>query len=94
MIILIAQIQIKPGQSDAFLNAVKAAIAPSRAEAGCLQYTFHREADASDHFVFYEQWQNQTAFDAHIASDHYQTYRTQTAELVLDRKLTFLDEIL
>lgn len=32
MIILIAQIQIKPGQSDAFLNAVKAAIAPSRAE--------------------------------------------------------------
>ncbi|WP_214765759.1 MULTISPECIES: putative quinol monooxygenase [unclassified Exiguobacterium] len=94
MVILIAQIQVKPGQGDAFLDAVKAVIAPSRAEAGCLQYTFHRETGASDHFVFYEQWQDQLAFDAHIASNHYQTYRTQTAALVLDRKLTFLDEIM
>lgn len=94
MVILIAQIQVKPGQDDAFLDAVKAVIAPSRAEAGCSQYTFHRETGASDHFVFYEQWQDQLAFDEHIASNHYQTYRTQTAALVLDRKLTFLDEIM
>jgi quinol monooxygenase YgiN len=33
---------------------------------GCLSYIWHQREDNPDEFVLYEQWQDQSALDAHI----------------------------
>lgn len=93
MIQLIARIEAHPNQGEQLASIIKGVIAPSRAEAGCLMYQAHRAIDKPNVFFFYEQWHDQDAFDQHVASPHYQAYRADSASLVADRALTFLDDV-
>ncbi|MCT4777912.1 MULTISPECIES: putative quinol monooxygenase [Exiguobacterium] len=93
MIIILAQIQAKPGLGSALETHLRQVVAPSRAEAGCVLYTLHRVEGNPDAFVFYEQWADKAALDAHIASAHYQTYREQAASLLASRDVQYLEEI-
>jgi len=93
MIQLIARIEAHPNQGEQLATIIEGVCAPSQAEAGCLTYQAHRAADDPNVFYFYERWRDQDAFDAHVASLHYQTYRTDSASLVADRALTFLHDV-
>lgn len=93
MIQLIARIEAHPNQGEQVASIIEGVIAPSRAEAGCLTYQTHRAIDDPNVFYFYEQWRDQDAFDQHVASPHYQAYRADSANLVVDRYLTFLDDV-
>lgn len=93
MITLLAHIQAKPGLGSALEAHVRQVVAPSRAEAGCVSYTLHRVTGNPDAFVFYEKWTDQAALDAHVASPHYKTYREQTASLLAQRDVQYLEEI-
>ncbi len=93
MIQLIARIEAHPNQGEQLASIIEGVIAPSRAEEGCLTYQAHRAIDAPNVFYFYEQWRDQNAFDQHVASSHYQAYRTDSAHLVADRTVTFLDDV-
>ena len=93
MIQLIARIEAHPNQGEQLASIIEGLIAPSRAEAGCLTYQAHRAIDAPNVFYFYEQWRDQDAFDQHVASLHYQAYRADSAHLVADRALTFLNDV-
>ncbi|ACB60801.1 Antibiotic biosynthesis monooxygenase [Exiguobacterium sibiricum 255-15] len=93
MIQLIARIKAHPGQAEQLAHVIEGVILPSRAESGCLTYQAHRAKNDTHVFYFYEQWRDQKAFDDHVASAHYQTYRTDSANLVSDRSLTFLQDV-
>ncbi|MFP7279185.1 putative quinol monooxygenase [Exiguobacterium indicum] len=93
MIQLIARIEAHPNQGEQLASIIEGVIAPSRAEAGCLTYQAHRAIDNPNVFYFYEQWRDQDAFDQHVASPHYQAYRADSANLVVDRNVTFLDDV-
>ncbi|WP_214860340.1 putative quinol monooxygenase [Exiguobacterium sp. s161] len=93
MIQLIARIEAHPNQGEQFASIIEGVIAPSRAEAGCLTYQTHRAIDDPNVFYFYEQWRDQDAFDQPVASPHYPAYRADSANLVVDRYLTFLDYV-
>lgn len=93
MIQLIARIEAQPGQADRLEEVIESIILPSRAEAGCLMYQAHRTVDDPNVFYFYEQWRDKEAFDAHVASIHYQTYRKKSADFVVKRSLTFLKNL-
>jgi quinol monooxygenase YgiN len=47
-------------------------VAPTRAEAGCINYDFHVDAADPCVFVFYENWTDRAALDAHLAMPHLQ----------------------
>ena len=93
MIQLIARIEAHPNQGEQLASIIEGVIAPSRAEAGCLTYQTHRAINNPNVFYFYEQWRDQDAFDAHVASNHYQTYRADSVYLVADRNVTFLRDV-
>lgn len=93
MIQLIARIEAHPNQGEQLASIIEGVIAPSRAEAGCLTYQTHRAIDDSNVFYFYEQWRDQDAFDQHVASPHYLAYRADSANFIVDRNLTFLDDV-
>ncbi|MGH7721758.1 MAG: putative quinol monooxygenase [Candidatus Dormibacteria bacterium] len=58
--------------------------APTRTEPGCLMYEPHRAAAATGVYFIYEQFVDEAAFEAHIASEHYR-------RLILGEAVTILD---
>jgi quinol monooxygenase YgiN len=68
---LTATVKALNGQEAAVRSALLELVAPSRGEAGCLCYNLHESKDTPGLFIFYEQWADQAAFDAHIATPHF-----------------------
>ena len=52
------------------VEAIKAMVAASRAEAGCLTYTFAQDLSDPDTLIIYERWRDQDALAAHGKSAH------------------------
>ena len=52
------------------VEAIKTMVAASRAEDGCLTYTFAQDLTDPDTLVVYERWRDQEALAAHGASAH------------------------
>jgi quinol monooxygenase YgiN len=51
---VIARFKAKPGMEETVEKEVLALIAPTRAEAGCINYDLHRAADDKSVFMLYE----------------------------------------
>jgi quinol monooxygenase YgiN len=77
-------------------SLLMALVAPTRAEAGCINYDFHVDAADPCVFVFYENWTDRAALDAHLAMPHLQPLVSQLDRLlacpVEIRPLTMLSE--
>ncbi|MCW2485545.1 antibiotic biosynthesis monooxygenase [Candidatus Symbiopectobacterium sp. NZEC127] len=69
---IVATIQAKPEHVDAVAQAVKKVVAPSRAEAGNLQYDLHESLEAPGTFVFFERWASRDVLTEHEATPHFQ----------------------
>jgi quinol monooxygenase YgiN len=93
---LIATWIAKPGSEEAVASAILKLIEPSRAERGCLEYRANRSLSDSRRFVLYEEYADESAYHAHIESDHFRQHAQEEAIPLLDaRERTFcapLDE--
>ncbi|WP_145950183.1 putative quinol monooxygenase [Paenibacillus sp. Y412MC10] len=85
MVTICAILKAKPGNEQSLRDVLIKLIEPSRAESGCMDYTLHNSLEDKGTFVFYESWIDEEAVQAHIKTDHYQTYR-QNAEGLLDTR--------
>lgn len=65
-LIVVARLRAKSGMEDLVGESLKRLIAPTRAEAGCLDYILHRDNDAPACWILYERWVSQADFDAHF----------------------------
>jgi quinol monooxygenase YgiN len=73
---VIAKIRAAKGKGDALAALLKEQVAAVRqAEPGCLVYRPHRSTKDPDLFVFYEQYRDDAAFDAHRKAPHLAAYR-------------------
>ena len=79
---IIGTVTARPETREELQALLAAQVAPTRAEAGCLNYDFH--ADASDPcvFVFYENWRSQDDLDAHMGMPHLAPLFTQLDRLL------------
>lgn len=62
----------------------KSMIAPSKAEAGCIQYNFYQDVSDKNKFFFYEEWKDQSAIDFHFATDHFISFQPKFAAMITD----------
>jgi quinol monooxygenase YgiN len=60
--------QFDPSTRDQFLASRLDMMRNSRAEAGCLEYTFAADPIDPGRVVLYERWESQDALDAHLAA--------------------------
>lgn len=68
---------------------VEAATAVREQEPGNLLYLGHQDPKDPTHFLFYEQYANQAALDAHVASSHYkQLVAGRIVPLLTERTVT------
>ena len=67
---IIAQFRAKPGQETRAREVLQALLAPTRAEAGCINYDLHQSLNDPAAFVFYENWESAAHLEAHARSAH------------------------
>jgi quinol monooxygenase YgiN len=68
--VIVAQAIALPGNEVALRAAIDEVIPPSLAEAGVELFRLHEDTEKPGHFVLYERFANQAAFDSHFSSSH------------------------
>lgn len=74
MIIIHAQLQIKPSQEQAFLEEVKTLLSASRAEEGNTSYDLMKSTEQDCHYTMVEIWKDVEASAAHNTSEHFTAF--------------------
>ncbi|SNC66577.1 Quinol monooxygenase YgiN [Hymenobacter gelipurpurascens] len=69
---IVAEWRTRPEHAETVRQLMaQAAAAVRQHEPGNLLYVGHQDPKDPAHFLFYEQYANQAALDAHVASAHY-----------------------
>jgi quinol monooxygenase YgiN len=71
-IVLNVHFEAKEGREEDLARELHALVAPTREEEGCMTYDLHRDPEDKSKFMFYEQFVDQAALDAHIAAPYFQ----------------------
>ena len=84
VITVVAMFRARPGKETELRAALTELLAPTRREAGCLNYDMHVSADDPSKFLFHENWASRAQLDAHFQSVHLQTLAPRVNELCLE----------
>ena len=79
---LIATLYAKPGMEGELEKRILALVAPSRAEAGCINYDLEQFDDDPKIFVLYENWRSKADLDAHFATPYLKDFLAHAGEVV------------
>jgi quinol monooxygenase YgiN len=82
MIVLAAKFTGKPERKQDILRMVGVVTPLSRAESGCLTYAFYEQQPESNQFLFFEEWRDQAALDAHFKTQHFADFVGAIPELI------------
>ncbi|MCC6465942.1 MAG: antibiotic biosynthesis monooxygenase [Planctomycetes bacterium] len=82
MLTVIAKVRAKPGKEQVVEAELRALVAPTRRETGCLNYDLHVSQTEKGVFLFYENWTSREALDAHARSPHMNAWRVRQPELL------------
>ena len=73
---VVAKVRAAKGKGDALAALLKEQVTAVRqAEPGCLVYRPHRSTKDPELFIFYEQYTDDAAFDAHRKAPHLAAFR-------------------
>jgi quinol monooxygenase YgiN len=81
----------KTGSEDRVVAVLAELARASRAEPGCVQFQPNRAIEDPRRFLLYEEYDDETAFEAHTASEHFNRLVIGEAvpELLEDRARIF-----
>jgi len=78
---VVATFRARPGKEAELRAALMGLLAPTRKEAGCVNYDLHQSPEDSAKFLFHENWTNKAALDAHLQSAHVKALLPRVEEL-------------
>lgn len=67
---VVAAFQARPGKEAELKSALTGLVAPTRQEAGCINYDLHISAEDPAKLLFHENWKSRAHLDAHLQSAH------------------------
>jgi quinol monooxygenase YgiN len=86
--VITVELRIDPAHADAFEQAVCDNARASLAnEAGCRVFDVCRDGAAPTRFFLYEWYDDEAAFKAHLASDHFERFDAQVRPWVVDKSV-------
>jgi quinol monooxygenase YgiN len=65
-ITVVATFQARPGKEAELKSVLTNLVAPTRQEAGCLNYDLHASPEDPAKFLFHENWTSRAHLDAHL----------------------------
>lgn len=87
---VVAHVRAKPGKEGEVRAGLRALLAPTRAEAGCINYDMHESLDDPGFFIFHENWTSKAHLDAHLKSPHIKAFFSRIDELLTEHPRIFL----
>jgi quinol monooxygenase YgiN len=94
-IVRIAELEIVPGQLDAYKIELKAEIETSiRVEPGVLMLYAVSVKEHPEQIRLFETYRDQAAYESHLQSAHFKTYKDRTREMVKSLRLVETEPIL
>ena len=91
-IIIAGTVRVPPEKLTAFRPHQDAMLSASRAEDGCITYSYAVDVQDPGLIRVFEQWRDQAAIEAHFQAPHMAAWRAAGAEFgVYDRKLSLYE---
>jgi len=91
-ILIAGTVRVPPENLDAFRPHMDAMLTASRAEDGCLTYSYAVDVQDPGLIRVFEAWRDQAAIDAHLKAPHMATWRASWPPLgVSDRRLSLYE---
>jgi quinol monooxygenase YgiN len=90
---LLVQLRAKQGQHRTLESEIRALLAPTRKEEGCLQYDLHRSLDDPDLFLLHEVWASRQHHQAHYQTPHFLRWNARKDSLIASRDASFWRQI-
>jgi quinol monooxygenase YgiN len=92
MLIIAGTIRVPPEKLAAFKPHMEKMLLASRAEPGCITYSYAIDVQDAGLVRVFEAWRDQAAIDAHFQAPHLAEWRASWPVLgVSDRKLTLYE---
>jgi len=80
MIVMHAEMPVAPDSREAALDLFEELAEASRAEAGVLDYRVTTDVESPNTVRVIEQYEDADAVDAHMASDHFESFQAEVAQ--------------
>ncbi|HUB52497.1 MAG TPA: putative quinol monooxygenase [Terracidiphilus sp.] len=92
MLLIVGTVKLPAGQLNGARPAMARMIEASRAEAGCLEYSYAEDVVEPGLIHVKERWADREALDRHFKSVHIAEWRAQWPSLgIADRKLVLYE---
>lgn len=89
MIVVIGRFRLPPENVEAARAAMARVVEASRAEPGCLSYTYAEDLLEPGLFRVSEAWENRAALAEHFAAEHMKQWQGERADFgMTDREVT------
>jgi quinol monooxygenase YgiN len=82
LLTVMARIKAAPGKETQVRQELLSLVAPSRRDAGCLNYDLHQAKDDPALFLFHENWVSKAHLDAHLAKPDLQAVLGRVGKIV------------
>lgn len=83
MIVMYATLPIDGDRRDAALDLVRELAEESREEPGVVRYRPATSVDDSNTVHIFEQYEDESAVEAHMSSDHFESFQADIAEFLV-----------
>jgi len=86
---------LRPREGQEFLleAELRALLAPTRKEDGCLRYDLHRSAEGPPAYLLHEIWETREHHTAHTKTDHFLRWNARKDALLASREVGFWKQI-
>ena len=94
-VMIVARFNAKAGKEEEVEKILVSLVEPTRAEEGCVFYYLHRVKEEKGHFLFYECFRDEEAFNFHVETPYIKGFFDRTDELLSEPPgITFIEKIL
>jgi quinol monooxygenase YgiN len=88
MLVIAGTVRVPPDNLERFLPHMLAMLSASRAEDGCIEYSYAQDVAEPGLIRVFEAWRDQAAIDAHFQTPHMTAWRAAWPAFgVSDRRL-------
>lgn len=91
---LVVICRAREGQEPLLEAELRALVAPTRKEEGCILYELHRGADMPGTFLLHEIWVSREHHHRHTLTPHFVRWNARKDALLVSREATFWQKIL
>lgn len=71
---IVARAEVVAGKEQAFIEKAQVLVEATRAEAGNISYNLYQNPTNQAYFLFYEEYKDQAAIEAHASSAHFKAF--------------------